>query len=247
MTPERGAPASRSTMALPVLGAVLVLAVLALAVLAAGGGRWASPPASATSAPTTAPSASPPPPPPAAGETSPPGKVRRDSRAESVTAYLVFGLVLVLVLVGLVLLAGLAHRPVWRRWTRRHRTAGRTVEAAGPEAGDGALPAAVHRALRAVADQPDAREAVVQAWLFLCEAAAAAGTPIRPAETATEYARRLATAHHLPTASVERLAGLYREARFSEHPVQPEQREAARSELQTLRSALTVAPEQASR
>jgi hypothetical protein len=74
-----------------------------------------------------------------------------------------------------------------------------------PKQDGGALPSAVHRALDVVNDQPAAREAVVRAWLLLGEAAAAAGTPARPAETAGEYARRLAVAHDLPPASVERL------------------------------------------
>ena len=100
-----------------------------------------------------------------------------------------------------------------------------------------ALPGAVERALDAVED-PDAREAVVQAWLLLGRAAAETGTAPRPAETAAEYARRLAAERGLPAGAVAALAELYREARFSTHEVLPEQRDRAREHLLALRSAL---------
>lgn len=219
------------------LAGVVLLLLLVLCGVAARSGSWASAPSSSaapSSAPVAteaAPAAHP------AEKTVPPAKVRSDSTGGRVTAYLVFGVVVLLVLLGLALLTGLLHRPAWRRWTRRSPSADLTVEAADP-GDDGGLPAAVHQALRMVADQPDARDAVVRAWLLLGEAAAAAGTPIRPAETATEYARRLATAHPLPEGAVERLAALYREARFSDHDVRPEQREAAHADLLALRAEL---------
>jgi len=44
--------------------------------------------------------------------------------------------------------------------------------------------------------------------------------------------------HRLPSDSVERLAALYREARFSDHEVLPEQRAVAHRELLALQTAL---------
>jgi hypothetical protein len=99
----------------------------------------------------------------------------------------------------------------------------------------------VERALDAVED-PDAREAVVQAWLLLGRAAAETGTAPRAAETAAEYARRLAAERGLPAGAVAALAELYREARFSTHEVRPEQRDRAREHLLALRAALAERP-----
>lgn len=122
----------------------------------------------------------------------------------------------------------------WRwRWWRRPVTAGEQP----PDEPAPTVAEAVDRALLLV-EHPDAREAVVRAWLLLGTAAAAAGTPARPTETSRDYARRLAEAQRLPRTSVERLAGLYREARFSTHEMRPGQREQARADLLALRAAL---------
>ena len=146
--------------------------------------------------------------------------------------------VLLLIALGaLVALASAAGRISWRRRVPDERAAGLGQEPGAADPSD-LFPPAVERALTAVTDQPDAREAVVRAWLLLGEAATAAGTARRPAETAGEYADRLAAAHDLPRTSVERLATLYREARFSHHTVVAEQREAARTELLALQAAL---------
>jgi Domain of unknown function (DUF4129) len=99
------------------------------------------------------------------------------------------------------------------------------------------LAEAADRALVEV-EQPDAREAVVRAWLLLGAAAAEAGVPAHPAETATEYAGRIATAFAVPVPELHRLAELYREARFSSHPVEERQRAEARELLQQLRAGL---------
>jgi Domain of unknown function (DUF4129) len=150
-----------------------------------------------------------------------------------VTGWVVLGLVLLLAAGVLAVLARTAWQYLTTSVHRRPEPA--PMSAARPA--DPGMPAAVDRALLAV-EQPDAREAVVRAWLVLGEAAAAAGTPARTSETATEYAERLAAAHGLPAASVHRLAELYREARFSAHPVGDPQRGEARTELARLRTTL---------
>jgi hypothetical protein len=104
-----------------------------------------------------------------------------------------------------------------------------------------ALAPAAEQALVAV-EQPDAREAVVRSWLLLGEAAAATGVPSRPAETAAEYAARLAAELEVPGSELDRLADLYREARFSQHAVGEPQRAEARELLRRLRDRLTRAP-----
>ena len=104
-----------------------------------------------------------------------------------------------------------------------------------------ALAPAAEAALRAV-EQPDAREAVVRSWLLLGDAAAAAGLPVRPAETAAEYAARVVTELDVPGPELDRLADLYREARFSQHEVGERQRAEARELLRRLRDRLEQVP-----
>jgi hypothetical protein len=100
-----------------------------------------------------------------------------------------------------------------------------------------ALAPATADALLAV-EQPDARDAVVRSWLLLGDAAATAGLPARPAETAAEYAARIAAELDVPGTELDRLADLYREARFSRHEVGEPQRAAARELLHRLRDRL---------
>lgn len=242
MGAERGLPKVLSARPSPlptVLAVVVVLLLVALGSLAARSDAWV-PPGSApdptavsppSAAPTTAPATAPPMP--------SPSPVDASSGGWLVLFVLVAVVLLLLVLGGLVTLAAATGRISWRRRVPGERAAGLSQ---GPGAADTSdpLPTAVQRALTEVTDQPDAREAVVRAWLLLGEAAAAAGTARRPAETAGEYAERLAAAHNLPPTSVERLATLYREARFSDHTVVAEQRDAARTELLALQTALAT-------
>jgi uncharacterized protein DUF4129 len=218
-----------------VLAGLVVLLVITLAVLGARSGPWVPPAPSGAAAPTTVagPPALPKPRLPAqvtAAAAPTPSPTVEDG---GVLTWVLVGGVLLLVVAGVVVLAtGLLHRPRWRR--------GLPLEGASLEAREqpgAALPGAVERALDAVED-PDAREAVVQAWLLLGRAAAETGTAPRAAETAAEYARRLAAERGLPAGAVAALAELYREARFSTHEVRPEQRDLAREHLLALRAAL---------
>jgi uncharacterized protein DUF4129 len=216
------------------LAGLAALLVVVLAVLGARSGPWVPPAPSAAAAPTTVAG------PPALPEPELPAQVTAAAPTPSPTVedgavltWVLVGGVLLLVVAGVVVLAtGLLHSPRWRR--------GRPLEGAplgAPEQPGTALPGAVERALDAVED-PDAREAVVQAWLLLGRAAAETGTAPRAAETAAEYARRLAAERGLPAGAVAALAELYREARFSTHEVRPEQRDRAREHLLALRAAL---------
>jgi uncharacterized protein DUF4129 len=215
-------------------GAALV-AVLVLLGVATRAGSYAralpADPAAATTAPY-----SPHPMTFPAGVTAGPTTTAAPEPVDPVTGWVV--LVLVLLLAAAVL--GVLVRIAWQHLAgpRLHRPLQRPVS--GGDVSAQQIPVAVERALRTI-DQPDAGEAVVQAWLLLGAAAAAAGTPARTSETATEYADRLAGVHRLPVESVHRLAELYLEARFSGHEVGAGQRNAARTELHRLRSALAGA------
>lgn len=100
-----------------------------------------------------------------------------------------------------------------------------------------ALPEAIAEA-QVVLEQGQAREAVVACWLLLQRAGQRAGTEVRDAETAREYAGRLAGEQLISEPPLRRLADLYREARFSDHVVDDALRSAARRELGVLQAEL---------
>ena len=223
----------RSALVPAAAGAVL-LAALFLLGLAARGGPYTAPAASRPTTPPTTPlrTVTPPPPPPAATPSTAPPEVHPGSPV-------VGQVLLVLVLLVLALVVLLVVRTVLRQRVRR--LPGRATGSAplDPASARPQLTTAVERALRAV-EQPAARDAVVQAWLLLGTAAADAGTPPLPAETAAEYAGRLARVHRLPGPALDHLAELYRVARFSEHPVGEPERDDARRVLTELRAGLEV-------
>lgn len=65
----------------------------------------------------------------------------------------------------------------------------------------------------------DPRNAVVACWVALEDAAEGAGLARDPAETSAEFTRRVLAGWRVDPGTVAALAELYREARFSRHPV----------------------------
>lgn len=141
--------------------------------------------------------------------------------------------------VALILTGGLVFLGLYLQDSIRLRSSGRAAPGRASRAGadPAELSAAVERA-RVVLEQGTAREAVVACWLLLQRAGARAGTPVDAAETAAQYAARLAAQQLISEPPLRRLAELYREARFSEHPVGTELRVAARRQLAVLQGEL---------
>lgn len=105
----------------------------------------------------------------------------------------------------------------------------------------GVLPdvfAAGLRDIEAELDQGTSSEAVINAWLTLERTASTIGIDDDVSRTPTELVAEVLGGFNVDPAAIERLATLYREARFSEHPIGEEQREAARQALQTVREGL---------
>lgn len=84
------------------------------------------------------------------------------------------------------------------------------------------------------------RNAVVEAWLRFEVQGARAGVPRESWETSSEYAIRILDVVSADSAAATELAALYREARFSDHPITEEHRAAALAALASIRRSLGV-------
>ena len=89
----------------------------------------------------------------------------------------------------------------------------------------------------AALDAGTPRNAIVAAWVQLEEYATSHGLPREPADTPAEFVARALAAYDLDSAAIERLADLYREARFSTHAMGERHRQEARVCLEQLTAA----------
>lgn len=83
-------------------------------------------------------------------------------------------------------------------------------------------------------DAGSPRNAVVACWIRLEDLATSRGLPRQPADTPSEFVARALEAYALDASALERLADLYREARFSVHPLTEAHRAEARTCLERL-------------
>lgn len=74
-------------------------------------------------------------------------------------------------------------------------------------------------------------DAVIAAWVALEDACRAAGIRDDQSRTSTELVTAVLRSHRVERAPLDTLGGLYREARFSTHPIGEEHRSAARAAL----------------
>lgn len=105
---------------------------------------------------------------------------------------------------------------------------------------DSELAEAVETGLGSVATGTPAN-AIVACWLALENTAGSAGVPRRATETPSEFTVRVLGAAAVSRPLLERLAELYREARFSEHELPESARSEAREALTVLRDQLLTA------
>ncbi|MGN6160522.1 MAG: DUF4129 domain-containing protein [Marmoricola sp.] len=91
----------------------------------------------------------------------------------------------------------------------------------------------IHHRLSAV-EEGSPRNAIVAAWIELEDFARDHGFARNPADTPAEFVTRALATYRLDITALRRLADLYREARFSTHPLSEGHRDEARSCLHRL-------------
>lgn len=96
-------------------------------------------------------------------------------------------------------------------------------------------------AQRAALRRGTPRNAIVDCWLRLERAVVSAGVAHHPADTSAELTMRVLTTLPVDHGAIQRLAELYREARFSEHPISEEARSAAIDALDEIHEGLAAA------
>lgn len=142
------------------------------------------------------------------------------------------------IIIGFVLAVALLLRFAWQRRPQRPE--------APPEVDFDVLPA--ERVARVLSEDLDAqldavaggspRNGIVRCWLRLEQSVAEAGLPPQRFETSAEFTVRVLHRLDLDPRAIGELAGLYREARFSEHELGEDARTAARSALEQLHEDL---------
>jgi Domain of unknown function (DUF4129) len=151
------------------------------------------------------------------------------------TAAVVIGCVLLAVLLG-VMVWTLA-REISRRRVRGKMPPRQVSRTASAEE----VVAALDAGLIDLSDADlDPRRAVIACWLRLEQAAAAAGTPRKAADTPTDLVTRLLGERNVSGDVLASFADVYREARYATHTVDERMREQARAALQRLRAELTA-------
>ncbi|MFD0053853.1 DUF4129 domain-containing protein [Streptomyces sp. NPDC127168] len=169
----------------------------------------------------------------------PPGLGRTDSEGGSgngysLPLYVLLGLPAAVVVVIVVV-------PVVRRLRRRGLTVPALPERAGAPAEDEdarLLLSAVHSGRRALADTGDARTAVIACYAAMEDALVASGLRRHASDSPADLLTRAADAGLAPGPAAPRLTALFREARYSSHPMGPPHREAAADALEEIASLL---------
>ena len=137
---------------------------------------------------------------------------------------------------GVVVLGAVLAVRSWRPATRRLRLAGATGEAL-PEVD---LPPVDldADAARAALAEGSPRNGIVACWMQLERDAAVAGMPRSDAETSSEYVERVIASSSVDAGPIRDLAVLFREARFSDHPLAERHRHRAQDLLVQVEAAL---------
>lgn len=111
-------------------------------------------------------------------------------------------------------------------------------ERRNPPPPDEPLTEAVEESLDDLANEPDARVAIIKCYQRFERVAARARVPRAPWQTPLEFMREVLARLALPRTAVDQLTRLFELARFSRHPLESFERNHARACLEEIRSAL---------
>lgn len=186
--------------------------------------------------------------PPAPSESEPPPPVEPSEiagRPPLEVPWIVEVIIRAVVTASLVLAVVLVVVYAWRnrphlRWRRRRRPP--PFEPL-PDAGDAV--AADATAQLAALGRGMPRNAIVECWLRLERAVDDAGVQRRPSDTSTELTERVLAESLADPSALADLAALYREARFSDHQIGEDRREAAIAALTVVHAGLRDRPRRA--
>ena len=149
----------------------------------------------------------------------------------------IFGVLLAMLAVAVAaLIIGLVVAAIRSAFRRPVLTEHREATFPAPPVPDELLGGAKKRLELLEAGEP--RNAIVAAWLDLEGAAGETGLPRERAETSTEYTARVIGTWEVDAARLADLAALYREARFSVHPLDESHRRRAIDDLAVLHADL---------
>jgi Domain of unknown function (DUF4129) len=144
-------------------------------------------------------------------------------------------------LLALFLAPAMLYLPAGGLWFGRREAKSAEPAEVDDEVAPPPLADAVAEGLREL-DQGGPGEGVVACWVQLERAAADAGTHRAAPDTSSELVGRLIDRHPVSSGPLLRLAGLYREARYSRHPLPESARTEARMALEQLRAELEASP-----
>ena len=131
--------------------------------------------------------------------------------------------------------------PAGGRWFDRRRPKPGEPAEVEDEVTPPPLADAVAEGLREL-DQGGPGDGVVACWVQLERAAADAGTHRAAPDTSSELVGHVIDRHPVSSGPLLRLADLYREARYSRHPLPESARTEARAALEQLRAELGASP-----
>jgi uncharacterized protein DUF4129 len=156
-----------------------------------------------------------------------------------IIAWILGGLIAAaIVTLAVIFLIHLVRQLQGQRWRRDKEDDGDLAEMT-PEDVAKALTEAVDETLVTI-ERGETREAIIACWLRLEDVVADAGIEKTPAETASELTERVLGTHQVSRQTLSRLADLYREARFSVHPLGDDARREAREALEQIRRELAT-------
>lgn len=133
------------------------------------------------------------------------------------------------------LLAGVA---AWVWWRRKHPPLPRLDR---PLRLEDDVAFSLSDAIEDLESEPDARRAVIAAYARMEGVFGRHGLRRQVSETATEYLRRILLGLTTRVAAVERLTGLFEQAKFSDHPIDGRMKQDAIDALRVIRDDLQVA------